>query len=107
MKKPERFPQVGKHEVPYGLRVSEDCHYLEDDPAEQETLRLMLALIVGDEPLSRVAEKLNRRGCRLRNGAEWTQVAVFNTLPRLIEVAPGILSTQEWTTIRERVWRVG
>jgi hypothetical protein len=94
-----------KHEVPYGLRVSEDCHHLEDDPAEREVLRLILALIVGDEPLSQVAQDLNRRGHRTRGGSEWTQVAVFNMLPRLIEVAPEILSTREWSTVKQRVVR--
>lgn len=94
-----------RHEVPYGLRVSEDCHQLEDDPEEREVLRLTLALIVGDRPLSKVAEELNRRGHRRRGGAEWTQVGVFNLLPRLIEVAPGILSTKEWSTVKQHVLR--
>ena len=96
-------PGIIRHEVPYGLRVSKDCHQLEEDPTEREVLKLTLALIVGDRSLSEVAEELNRRGHRTRSGAEWTQVRVFNLLPRLIEVAPGILSTKEWSTVKQRV----
>jgi hypothetical protein len=92
-----------KHQVPYGLQVSEDCHYLEENRTEKEALRLMLALIVDDKPLSRVADELNRRGFRMRNEAEWNQVAVFNALPRLIEVAPEFLSAEEWTASKQRI----
>lgn len=94
-----------RREVPYGLRVSEDCHYLEDDPAEKDTLKRMLALIVGDQPLSKVAEELNRQGRQTRDGADWTQVTVFNMLPRLIEAAPEFLSAEEWTTSKKRILR--
>jgi len=96
---------VLKHEVPYGLRVSQDCHYLEEHPSEKEVLKLMLALIVGDKPLSEVAEELNRQDHRMRSGARWTQVTVFNTLPRLIEVAPEILSDEEWSASKKRILR--
>lgn len=94
-----------KREVPYGVRVSEDCHHLEDDPAEQEALQLMLALIVGDKPLSKVAEELNNQGFRTRSGSSWTQVSIFRMLPRIIEVAPGILSAEEWSASKERILR--
>jgi hypothetical protein len=97
--------RVLKHEVPYGLRVSQDCHYLEEHPTEKKVLKMILALIVGDKPLSEVAEELNRRDYRMRSGARWTQVTVFNTLPRLIEVAPEILSAEEWSTNKKRILR--
>ena len=33
---------------------------------------------------------LNRQGSRTRRGTAWTQTAIFNMLPRLIEAAPYI-----------------
>jgi hypothetical protein len=94
-----------KQEVPYGLKVSEDCRHLEEDPDEKAVLKLMLALIAGDHPLSKIAEELNRQGYRMRNQAEWTQVSVFHMLPRLIEIAPEILSADEWTSNKKRILR--
>jgi hypothetical protein len=92
-----------RHEVPYGLRVSEDCHQLEEDSKEKEVMKLMLALIAGDHPLSKIAEELNGRGYSMRNGKPWSQVTVFNMLPRLIEMAPEILSGEEWSDNRDRI----
>lgn len=94
-----------KKEVPYGLKVSEDCHYLEEEPNEKAALKLMLALIAGDHPLSKIASELNRQDLHKRNGDPWNQVDVFNILPRLIEVAPEILSTDEWSVSKERILR--
>jgi hypothetical protein len=98
-------PKGLKQEVPYGLKVSEDCLYLEEDPREKAALNLMLALIAGDHPLSKIATELNRQELFKRNGDPWSQVAVFNMLPRLIEVAPGILTADEWSTSRDRILR--
>ena len=95
-----------KEEVPYGLQVSGDCLYLEENPAEVEAMRLVLEQIVADRPLSVAAEELNRRGFRQRNGAQWTQIEVFNMLPRLVEVAPRIYSTEEWSAKRHRLRKV-
>jgi len=75
-------------EVPYGLRVASDCQHLEENPAERKVLEIMLGLIAADRPLSKVAEALNREGHRTRSGTLWTQSAVFDLLPRLIEAAP-------------------
>jgi hypothetical protein len=84
-------------EIPYGLRIAEDCVKLVDNPAEKEALKAMLHLIVDDDiPFSRVGEVLNERGFRTRNGTEWTQSAIFEMLPRLIEVAPRIYSSAAW-----------
>lgn len=92
-----------KEEVPYGLTVADDCLYLVEHPTEVEAMRLMLEQIVIDKPLSAVAEELNQRGFRQRNGSPWTQVTVFNVLPRLIEVAPRIYSSEEWTEKRAKL----
>ena len=91
-----------REEVPFGQRVSEDCRHLVEEPAEIEALAVMLEEIVADRSLSTVAEELNRRGYRRRDGTRWTQVAVFNLLPRLIEVAPRIYATDEWSERESR-----
>jgi len=83
-------PARWTEEVPYGLRVAEDCIHLEEDPVERRALELMLKLISSDKSMSQIAEELNRQGFRTRPGTAWTQTAVFNMLPRLIEAAPQI-----------------
>src|SRR5262245_53512544 len=77
-------------EVPYGLRVADDCLHLQENPVERRTLELMLRLISSDKSMSQIAEELNREGLQTRQGAAWTKTAVFNMLPRLIEAAPQI-----------------
>lgn len=88
-------------EVPFGLKISEDAQGLEENPAEQEVLRLMMELTVQDGPYWAIAEELNRRGYRTRQGMRWTAVSVFQMLPRLIEVGPKIFATREWQERRE------
>lgn len=88
-------------DVPYGLRVADDCRSLEENPQEAEALTLMLRLIADDSPLSGVASELNRRGFRDRRGGEWTQVAVFEMLPRLVEAAPDIYRGPAWAARRQ------
>lgn len=82
-----------QEDLPYGMRVAEDCHHLEEAPEEIEVLARMLRLIGDDLPLSEVARELNRAGFRDRSGRPWTQIAAFHLLPRLIEVAPRVRST--------------
>jgi hypothetical protein len=77
-------------EVPYGMRVADDCAHLEEEPEEMEVLARMLRMIADDLSLSQVARELNRAGFRNRSGGPWTQVAAFNLLPRLIEAAPRV-----------------
>lgn len=89
-----------KRGVPFGLRVAEDSLHLVEDATEQQVLVLMMELIVQDQPISRVAEELNRRGFPTRDGFQWSQVAVFNLLPRLVEAGPQIFSSQEWAARR-------
>ena len=92
----EREAQAGrtaawpKADVPYGLRIADDCAHLEAEPTEREALALMLELIGLDQTLTEIAAELNRRGFRTRGGLPWSQVAVFNLLPRLIDAAPEI-----------------
>jgi len=83
-------------DVPFGLRISSDTQRLEDDPKERETLFQLMDLVVQEGSYSRVAEELNRRGCRTRQGEVWTPISVFEMLPRLIEVGPHLFRSPEW-----------
>ena len=89
-------------EIPYGLRVNEAGDQLEQNPRELEAMIAMLDLIVQDSPLSEVAAELNRRRFAMRNGAPWTQTAVFQLLPRLVEVGPAIYASAEWAALRQK-----
>jgi hypothetical protein len=92
-------------EIPYGLRISDDCQRLEFDPRERRVLTQMMDLVVQDFPFSSIASDLNEKGFRTRDDKLWNQVSVFKMLPRLIEIGPGLFSTAEWTARRERLSR--
>ena len=89
-------------DIPYGLRISDDCQRLEVDPVENRTLMLMMELLVQDFPYSSIVSDLHEKGLRMRDGRPWTRVAVFNMMPRLIEVGPRLFGTDEWHKIRQR-----
>ena len=93
-------------EVPYGMKVGDDCLHLVENPEEKEALTLMLEMLVADKPFSEVAECVNDRGFRTRSGAAWTQVDIFNLLPRLVEVASRVYPTQEWAERRKRIYKL-
>ena len=92
-------------EIPYGLRISDDCQRLEVDPQENAVLVLMMELLVQDFPISSVASDLNEKGFRTRAGKPWNPVTVFNMLPRLIEVGPRLFSTDDWEARRQKFAR--
>ena len=83
-------------EVPFGLRIAPESHHLEENPAEREVLVQMLELIVQEGSYARIAEEINRRGFRTRQGEKWTSVSVFEMMPRLIEVGPRVFRSSEW-----------
>ncbi len=89
-------------DIPYGLRISDDCQRLEIDPVENRVLMLMMELLVQDFPYSSIVSDLNEKGFRMRNGRPWTRVSLFNMTPRLIEVGPRLFSTEEWKQVRQR-----
>ncbi len=90
--------------VPYGLRIAPDGRTLEEQPSEREVLTSMLNLIVKDDvSFSQVARELNERGYRTREGVEWTQTAVFEMLPRMVEVAPTLFSSEEWAALKRHI----
>jgi hypothetical protein len=84
-------------EIPYGLRISEDCSRLEVHPREHQVLMLMMEFLVSD---------LNEKGFRMRNGKPWSRISVFNMVPRLIEVGPRFFNSDEWEMRRRKFARV-
>ena len=93
-------------EVPFGLRVAEDCQHLEANPLEMQILSVMMELIVRDFTISSVAAELNRREFRTREGAQWSALSVFRTLPRMIEIAPHVHSSEDWAERRKHFSRI-
>ena len=84
-------------QVPYGLRVAADCAHLEPHPEEQKALTVLLSLLIDDGlSLGRVAEQMNLQGFTTRAGSPWTQKAVFELLPRVVEASPVILESPAW-----------
>ncbi len=88
-------------DVPYGLRVSDDCRRLEADPAEHRVLMLMMEMLAQDYSYAEIVASLNEQGYRMRNGQPWNRVAVFRMVPRLIEVGPRFFSSGEWAERRQ------
>jgi hypothetical protein len=95
----EGFP---RDDIPYGLRISDDCSRLEVDAIEFQALTQMMDLVVQDFPFSSIASDLNEKGFRTRDGQLWNQVSVFKMLPRLIEVGPRLFSTKEWQARKQK-----
>lgn len=89
-------------EIPYGLRISEDCKRLEVEPAEHQALMEMMEGVAQDFPYSAIVSALNEKGFRMRDGRPWNRAAVFNMIPRLIEVGPRFFPSQEWQIRRRR-----
>lgn len=91
-------------DVPYGLRIATNALTLEEDPHERVILTAMLDLLVKDDVrFSAIAQELNARGFHARGGAPWTQSAVFDMLPRLVETAPAILTSEQWAALKQRL----
>ena len=85
-------------ETPFGLCTTEGGTELKMNEAEEEALRIMLGMVIDDRnSLAAVADELNRRGFRTRDGGDWSQGTVFNMLPRLIEVAPRFFASPEFS----------
>ena len=94
-------------EVPYGLEVTPSGSHLRESAAEVTVLRRMLTQIVDDRSLSEIAETLNREGSSRRDGSPWTPSALFELLPRVIEVAPSIYASPEWQEERDARQKAG
>ena len=87
--------------TPYGVRVANDCLNLEQDPTQTSVLALLLELVRAEGPFSRIAETLNMQGFRTRRGTRWTEVDVFNLLPRLIDAVPDLRRAQGMAVTRD------
>jgi hypothetical protein len=83
-------------DIPYGLRISDDGLRLEVHPVENRALMLMMDLLGQDFSYSAIVSDLNEKGFRTRSGQPWSRVAVFNMMPRLIEVGPRLFASEEW-----------
>ena len=97
---------IAAEEIPYGTRIAGDCLHLEDNPTEMQILNLLAEMVVQDVSYKRMAETLNQRNFRTRDNKPWTPLAVFKLTPRLIEVAPRILSGVEWENRKRQFARV-
>ena len=93
-------------EIPYGMRIAADCHHLEENPSEMQILKFLAELIVQDASFNAMADALNMRGFRTRDTRPWTAAGVFKLTPRLIEIAPRILSGHEWEARKKQLSRV-
>ena len=103
---PEPSAEAGAEEIPFGLRVASYCRHLEDDPLEMQTLRFLTEMIVQDVSFRSMADALNIREYHTRDRRPWTAASVFKLTPRLIEVAPRILSGTEWETRKKQLSRI-
>ena len=86
-------------EVPYGFQISEGGDRLEPMPMEMSAVFLILDQIVKEKRLSNIADELNLAGFRTRTGQNWNPAAVFDMLPRIVELGPRLFKSPEW---RER-----
>ena len=93
---------IQPEELPYGVQLSENGLHLEENPLENTVLLLILENIVKEKRVTEIADDLNREGFRTRRSTPWSATAVFNLLPRLIEVGPKLLKTSGWPERRAR-----
>ena len=103
---PEMADSAWVEEVPYGMKVGADSLHLVENPEEKEALILMLEMIIADKPFSEIADTVNARGFRTRTGARWTQIDIFELMPRLVDVASRIYPTHDWSERRKGVRRL-
>jgi hypothetical protein len=93
---------VFDEDIPYGLRISDDCVRLEPHPREHQVLMEMMEMLAQDFSYSAIVSSLNEKGLRMRDGRPWNRIAVFKMIPRLIEVGPRFFASDEWERRRHR-----
>ena len=98
--------EAGAEEIPFGLRIAADCRHLEDDPLETQTLKFLAEMVVQDVSFRSMADALNARDCRTRDGQPWNAASVFKLIPRLIEIAPRLLTGSEWESRKRQLTNV-
>lgn len=102
----DSIPEGGTEEIPFGLRIAADGRHLEDDPLETQTLKFLAEMIVQDISFNSMADALNVREYRTRTGQPWSPASVFKLVPRLIDVAPRLLSGSEWESRKQQLSKV-
>jgi hypothetical protein len=90
-------------DAPFGSRVVPEGSRLEENPDEMQFMFSVMELIIQDISITKVAEELNRRGFHTRSGNPWGPVAIFNLLPRLVELTPRIFRSEEWVERRKNL----
>lgn len=107
--RPSTSAQLQSHqdviEPPYGFQVASDCKRLETNPQEIEVLQTVLEEIVQDHRFTQIAEALNGRMLRTREGRKWTPTAVFDLLPALIDAGPSLTKSEAWARRRPSMHR--
>ena len=90
----------GDEAAPYGLEVVAESLQLRQSPQEVAVLMTILEMVVLDKGAPAIADELNQRGYRTRRGVRWTAPAVFELLPRMIEMGPQLLTSVDWQARR-------
>ncbi len=88
--------------LPYGLQVSPASAGVEENTLEAAVLVSILEQIIQEKRVTEIAAILNAQGHRTREGWPWSASAVFELLPRLVEVGPGLLKNPAWQQRRAR-----
>ena len=94
---------AGLEEPPYGFEVASDSAHLKHKPDEIQILIRILEMIVAEKKVAMIADELNRQGFRTRHGQHWTSSTVFDLLPRIVEVGPQLLKSDDWRIRRGQV----
>ena len=102
----KRQSQIDLSEIPFGTRIADDGLHLEENPSEMEVLNSLAEMIVQDISYTQMAERLNERALSTREGKPWNAVAVFKLTPRLIEIAPRILTGSAWDARKKQLSQV-
>ncbi len=89
---------VPGEEIPYGTRIAGDCLHLEENPAEMQVLNHLAEMVVQDHSYNHMAQSLNERALRTRDGKPWTALAVFKLTRMGESQAPVIARSLELLT---------
>jgi hypothetical protein len=90
-------------EVPYGQRVAPDCGHLVEDESEMDLLLFIYERVISGWRPTELAAELNSQDYRTRLGLNWTASAVFDLLPRLIELSPKFQARPDWPLRRAKL----
>ncbi len=71
-----------------------------------QTLKFLGEMIVQDISFRSMADALNAREYRTRDGQPWNAASVFKLIPRLIDVAPRVLVGTEWEARKKQLTKV-